>query len=476
MMAFVLDRSKFLDTVTDAVTYEAQDPAAERMIALLENQTFLLTIPALLCDKDLTVRNKAFLALGNLIASDNRKIAQMSFGVAAKGFKYVERGFTDKETFAGAAYVLHNLAVRIRDWKELGQDHLKSLVVDTAAAKLRAEDCMVMATRDLLHTVHMIGKATDAPTEVLIQLLSKKAKRLLSEKAKGIYHTALKMLGEQISEENFKLVHVRPTYDCYRNLIVGGTHNSFVWHELLWGFSNIVVEEGMADIFLADHDVREEIITIATMHTTYNEEAEATWTLLNAVSKADVTLPPIDILHAIVDAIQTFLANYDLNKGRIYKSAQEVLEKINTEFERRFPPVDEDTESETDEDVIMAEADAPEDDYEAMWREITEECCGACPPTDLPCELPPLTPAPVVEYYPLTAVQILDSGRNYGFTSRVVAELINSVAASNGAFTPLPDNIVLTKADLAAIESRGFTIIRGNIGINSLLSTAFYGF
>lgn len=470
-MAFVLDRAKFLDTVTDAVTYETNDPAAERMIALLENQTFLLTIPALLCDKDLKVRNKAYLALGNLIASDNRKISQMAFGVAVKGFKYVERGFTESETFAGAAYVLHNIGVRIRDWKELGQDHIKSLVVDTACAKLRAGDCTNAAICDLLHTVHMIGKATDVPTDVLL--------RLVSKKAKGVYRTALKMLGEQISEEDFKLTHARSAYDCYRDLLINGRLNVDTLREVLWGFSNIVVEEGIADHFLADHDAREEIISVATLDNTYNIEAEATWVLLNAVSKADMTVPPLDVLQGIADSVQTFLANYDADNCQIYAAAQETLENIRAEYNRRCPPFEPETESETDEDAMEIDEDddvlppTAEEDYEALWREITQSWeCDVCPP----CELPSLTPVRLADYSPPSAIQILEMRRNYGTTSMTVNNLINSVVDNQGAFTPLPDNVALTKADLAAIDARGFTIVRGNIGINPLLSTAVYSF
>jgi len=475
MMAFVLDRSKFLDTVTDAVTYETHDPAAERMIALLENQTFLLTIPALLCDKDLKVRSKAYLALGNLIASDNRKIAQMAFGVAVKGFKYVERGFKEQETFAGSAYALHNIAMRIRDWKELGQDHVKSLVVDTACAKMNMEECTPAAMRDLLHTVHMLGSAADVPTEVLL--------RLVSTKAKGIHKTALKMLGEQLSDTDFKLAFVRPAYDCYRGLILNGQYNSVGWQEVFWGFSNVVVEDGIADHFLADDDLLCTIIEIATAHHAYVGECEATWVLVNAIAKADVKLPPIDKLHTIVDTIQTFLANYNIVKGNIYSSSQEALEKINTEFVRRFPP-EEDYETEEDEDAMEIDEDSTvmgwpittpaHDEYESLWREINKQC-ESDDRYGLPCELPSLNTT-TADYTPPTAAQLLDATKSYDKTSKIVFELINSVVMGGGAFMAMPDNTVLTKADLVAIESRGFVIIRGSIGVNPLLSAAFYSF
>ena len=115
--ALVLDRSSFLDSVTDAVTYEDKDANAAKMVSILaaENSAFLSVFPALLTDVDVKIRNKAYLALGNLIASDNYAMAQVMLKCAHNAIVNKKFVFT-KETANGIAYVLTNMATRFKQW------------------------------------------------------------------------------------------------------------------------------------------------------------------------------------------------------------------------------------------------------------------------------------------------------------------------------------------------------------------------
>ena len=96
----------------------------------------------------------------------------------------------------------------------------------------------------------------------------------------------------------------------------------------------------------------------------------------------------------------------------------------------------------------------------------------------MPCERPSVVvppAAPLGNCYPPTALDLLLGDAVYAGTSRTVYNLIRSVEQNGCNFTPIPEDVVLTVTDLKSLESRGFVISRGYIGINTTLSTAFYG-
>lgn len=463
MMAFVLDRSKFLDSVVDAITTENTDPAAAQFISLLENQTFLLTMPALLCDKDADVRKKAYLALGNLIASDNAKIARLAFHIAAKSFKYVERGFESDATFAGAAYVLHNLALRIRQWEDNNADMLRTATLSTAKKMIRNE-CANSAKKDLLFAVNNIGKATDVPVNVLLALMKMKNK--------SAFRVALNMLSDQLSAD-FDSDYLDETYDTLRLLIAENTHEKIkaeVWRNLLWAFSNLVVEPGMADKFLDDHAAITLITEITEDEVNYLPAVESAWTLVNAIAKATLDAVEAPTLITIYDTLVSFNMTW-ATRSCLKTAIQEAKDTINKEFTRR------DDEEAAAAAADVARWDAPmdiDDEAETLkWPDTTPFDDGWTADVSpiprefsLPCEI----------FCPPSAVSLLLADRTFEPTSEIVAHLINLVQKNKNEFVDIPETATLTVKDLRDLESRGFTIYKGQVGIHPVIASALNGF
>jgi hypothetical protein len=194
--ALVLDRSGFLDSVTDAVTYEDKDNNAAKMLSILatENSAFLSVFPALLTDVDVEIRNKAYLALGNLIASDNYAIAQVALKCAYNAVVNNKFVFT-KETANGIAYVLTNMAMRFKQWpnvKEIPNIAVcaESPILLYAKTYLTA-DLPASVKRDMLWVFKKLKSSLLEPTFLI---------NLLEQEEKKTFRIALHMLGEQVSD------------------------------------------------------------------------------------------------------------------------------------------------------------------------------------------------------------------------------------------------------------------------------------
>ena len=249
MTAFVKDRSKFLDTVVDAITYEATDDAAKKMVSLLENSAFLQFMPVLLADNDPELCTKALLALGNLIASDNLKVAYGAFKVAVAYYDAIRACAYDSSTEGGGAYVLYSMAVCSETFRNKCVDVMDFIVND---AKTLVKSNNNRVARDMLYILQKFGNYDDVATDDLLYFINSSNKRA--------QHAALDILGEQVSMEDFDTTYVNAVYDSLRALILDNDFNASTRCTLAWTFSNLVTEIGMADRFFKDTELYDAII------------------------------------------------------------------------------------------------------------------------------------------------------------------------------------------------------------------------
>ena len=278
--AFVLDRSNFLDNIVDAVQIEDYNQDAQKMLELVRSNQLINVIARCLTDKDAAITSKALLALGNLIASDDSNVRSDAFAVAAKALDTLRVLGQDADQAAGVAFVLRNLATfRTTD------DDVPIESVITDMINLYTKQAAVhRVLSDVLWAATTIGCYKDIDTDSLLSIL------LVPHKKTRF--PALNLLGDQISEDVFPSRHHERTYVILTTLLLTKEYGCAKGlHLLLWALSNLVVEGDYGKRFLTDADVRDRIVKLSSCRSErkWNIAREATWVLVNAIAKTDLT-------------------------------------------------------------------------------------------------------------------------------------------------------------------------------------------
>lgn len=443
MTAFVKDRSKFLDTVVDAITYEATDDAAKNMVSLLENSAFLQFMPVLLADNDSELCTKALLALGNLIASDNHKVAYGAFKVAVAYYDAIRACAYDSSTEGDGAYVLYSMALCSETFSIGGVDVI-DLIVNDAKALIKSNNNRV--ARDMLYVLQKFGNYNDVSTIDLLYFINSSNKHA--------QHAALDILGEQVSMEDFDTTYVNAVYDSLRALVLDNSFGVSARRTLAWAFSNLVTENGMADRFFKDTELYDAIIEDMLHDYDSRISSESAWIIGNAIVNAalgSLTTTFLKFLRAKLTNYVNSRYVYDSTKTAVNKSLTVLKDAIDSREVVAAPMTPtERTDMEIDEDASWVIDDKPIPHIES----------------NMPCEISMFTPP--------TALELLTKGFVPKTTSKVVYDLIRSVEANSLNYTPVPKDTLLTVDDLMALEERGFSILNGYVGISTRILYSYY--
>ena len=444
MTAFVKDRSKFLDTVVDAITYEATDDAAKNMVSLLENSAFLQFMPVLLADNNPELCTKALLALGNLIASDNHKVAYGAFKVAVSNYDAIRACAYDSSTEGDGAYVLYSMAMCSESFSNGGVDVMDFIVND---AKKLVKSNNNRVARDMLYILQKFGNCNDVATVDLLYFINSSNKRAR--------HAALDILGEQVSMEDFDTTYVNAVYDSLRALILDNNFNVSTRHTLAWTFSNLVTENGMADRFFKDTELYDAIIEDMLHDWNSRITSESAWIIGNAIVNADLGSLTTTFLKFLRAKLTNYVNSryvYDSTKTAVNKSLTFLEDAIDSRAEVIAAPMTptERTDMEIDEDAYWVIDDKPIPHIES----------------NMPYEMNTFTPP--------TALELLTKGFVPKTTSKVVYDLIRSVEANNLNYTPMPKDALLGVDDLMALEELGFSIQNGYVGISTRILYSYY--
>lgn len=421
MVAFVTDRGKFLQCVIDAVQEEHADPAAAKMIVFLtKSSVFLPAMPALLNDKDPRIREDAFLALGNLIVSDNKEMRKYAFDTACKCYPHIVAAFAVHETFGCAAYVLRCMSLSVNLLRE---NKMCQIVLNDAKSNI-SNAVSPCSKCDLLDVINNIGAATDVPIEALLDLVTVKNPK--------IAFTALNMLGDCMSGP-YPEVYFDRTYQTLR-LMLSEDKKTPTAHKmiktLLWTFANLVTEKGVCDKFLNDLECVNFILAIVYNEGEFDIAKEGVWVLGNALANVNIKSVDQTVLMDINQALDYFNEEWDEDDTVV----EETQVTIKAELQRRSPNV-------------PIHIDVDETDSDSTVSTLCE---------DIP-----------------TAVDLLMAQRVFEPTSKTVADLIESVRANDNNFTPVPPRVLLSIYDLKALEARGFVIHNGYVGINPYIVSVF---
>jgi hypothetical protein len=447
LKALMLDRSSFLDSVTDAVNYEGTKSDAAKMVAVLEKNAFLQLMPAFLTDADISIRNKAYLALGNLIASNNQAVAEAAFKCAYNALKDNKFALS-AETARGVAYVLANMALRFSQWPN-AKEIQGAVLCDKAPLLLCAKrnlttDLHSSVKKDLLWVFKRLKSSLLEPTLLI---------SLLEQEEKSTFKLALHLLGDQVSSDTFFESHCfEPTYEYLRGMLLKDAAPFGTTHEHLWMLSNLVTEGDMGQMFLED----EELFEAVANHIQLGEDSalvsESVWVISNSLAHTQLKDLSHFRLFEVCNVLQVFLQG-DHGSSMIRDAAESHLQKVEAEINKRFPP--------------MTPFIEPMADYYEYIMHEEDNTLPAEPQS--PSKCPGFT-----IYNPPSAFDLLRKNLIFDMTSATVFDLITTLEANDLQFTPIPEGTTLTVDDLAALETRGFVIRRGCIGINPALTLAVY--
>jgi hypothetical protein len=472
MTALVLNRSSFLDSVTDAVTHEGKNSDATKMVSVLEKNAFLSLMPAFLTDADINIRKKAYLALGNLIASDNRAVAEVAFKCAYNALVDDKFVFT-AETAPGISYVLANLAMRIAKWSNVKDILGNALYIKAPIALYVKEHLTTELSASVKHDLLWVFKHLERPCwKTSAKLDPLLLISILEEEQKKTFKLALHLLGDQVADDQFFESHCfEETYDYLSYTLQKDKVPFDTTVEHLWMLSNLVTESGMGLLFLQDEDLFDAIATLIRLDDSVATTVEAVFVIMNSLHHVNLHDLAQFRLFEVRDLLSGFVKD-NIGRANFRAEVETMLTKVDAEIRARFPPSTPVVEPEEEDDTVYEEYGADmEIDYDSAWyptaSERAETIFSEAQP---PCEIPAFS-----IFNPPSAVDLLRKKIIFEFTSATVFNLIQSLEANNLQFTPIPDGTTLTVEDLKALETRGYVIVRGAIGINPTITLALYG-
>ena len=478
-VACVLDRSAFLDSVTDAINHETKREDAKEMVAMMAANGFVPIIAALLTDREPTIRRKAYLALGNMIASEDKKMSFLATTAAVKALDTITKALGDNEFRHSGAFVFANIAQFLAPvMAPETRNNMRNTVDTVFHGKSEWSDSKAVLA-DLLRAAQYLGACYEVPTPVLLTAFEQKWAKC--------FNSALHILSNQIGKDSFGESYRGPAFQAFRTLLLSDKVPESQATEFFFALSNLVVEPGVADMYLNDDlcvtktcDVIRDFAGVRHSTTAY----EATFVLANAIARQSSLAPLNDtLLERVEDTLLEVLDRPISHNKKLETAIEEALNTLGAEKVHRADLETEKTIAEllTEINNVPSSEDMEidtDDDYTAANLNLPCEQTTLWPPT-------PTTEVhnpnynynqTLFEYNPPSALDILARLRNNAPTSAIVNNLIRSVEAAGGAFVPLPVNTILTVADLSALEARGFTIVRGALGINAALTTVAYGF
>jgi hypothetical protein len=451
-----VDRNAFLDTVADAVIVEDTCDSANKMISMLANGPYIGIIGNLLGHKDVEVRNKAFLALGNLIASNIRAVSSVATDIAIKVLSLIEAGIAVDATRNNAIYVASNI-VRSRTSASLSSES-RAKIATLLANEFNKDTHNPCVDPDLLYAIDHISAGSKVCPNKLFTTLS--APRAFKNKA-DLGKAALRILGDQMSDD-FPATYHQDAYYTLRYVMLkhGGIVSDEVFTELLWVLSNLVVEPGMGLQFLKD-DTFASLVCDAILTGCEGEVTpyarEAVWVVANAFK----LVPDLDMIEE--DQLTMFSDSLLVAQSSITNTTQqdlinETLNAITNELRIR-----------NDDDVISVHSGSDMDiDYDEVPSLINTAEPGpvAAPVISIPA------PAPAGNCFPPNAIDLLMGAGAYIGTSRAVFDLIKSLEMSDTRTAEIPDAFALTGSDLRALHALGYCVMNGRLAINPMITMA----
>jgi hypothetical protein len=469
--ALVKNPRKVLDDICDAVHHEDQEASA-MFLQLLVICDYIPVIAGLIDSTDRRLSTGSLHLLGNLLAAETRNIAvatnQAILPYQARIFEHLDGILPVQKT---TAYLLYNW---IRLFKNPSVDKQFMERVNSGFLYQAA----MPARTDLLYAALCVVDRHPATRATMMSLL-KLVPNTVNPSNMRVLLDAIGSVAEsnsQYQEDDYSYMFC--VFEGILDTVETQEKGHVLLAKALFALSNLVVDDGAADLFLDDSFMVKKVLACMTAEHGRAVRGEATWVLSNAITKAVNHDAFLSENQAIYDALCNIftMPNYP----RTIEVATEALAKL---------------------DLIRADYDdmpdlmeiPPFEDFEYSESDFPCPCPCPCPTSEtpylshteihsndhwethseVPTEVPVLNQVeePIPDAYTLILQnKSRDTGRIMG--SAVVRGLVERLRDfSLQGYVPLDPTMLLTVADVIAIERLGYYISSSGFSVHPYIQT-----
>jgi hypothetical protein len=460
--ALVKNPRKVLDDICDAVHHEDQEESAMFLQMLIINNS-IPVIAGLIDSTDRRLSTGSLHLLGNLLAAETRNIAvatnQALLPFQARIFEHLDGVMPVQKT---AAYLLFNW-IRLFNNPSVDKQFMERV---NSGFLYQAS---MSARTDLLYATLRVVDRYPATRATMMSLL-KLVPNTVNPINMGVLLDAIGSVAEsnsQYQEDDYSYIFC--VFEGILDTVEAQEKGHVLLKKALFALSNLVVDDGAADLFLDDSFMVKKVLACMTADHGRAVRGEATWVLSNAITKETDHDAFLSDHEAIYDALCNIftMPNYP----RTIEVATEALAKLD-----RIRSVYDDMPA-LEEIPQYEDEETQYDDFE--YSESDFPCPCPCPtqtpylshtevhsevPTQIPTEVPAKVPVlnQVEEPIPAAYTLVLqDKFRNKGpvmgsATVRGLVERLREVGTQS--YVPLDPAMPLTVGDIATIERLGYYI------------------
>jgi hypothetical protein len=404
MSAFIKDRTKFLKTIVEAVNCESTNIDAQNCVKLFEDSPIFRFLPSLIAENNEICEN-SFLALGNLISSDNKTVAYVAAHTAFNHFKLIKECFNNHETAKAASYIVYALSNL-----ELTIDQ-KNTLIDLAKIHVKSNTSQIAF--EMLEIIKNFGDCYDIPIDLLLKFAN-------LPKVK-IQKWALQLISDQVSNNKFDTTYSKKVYDYLRSLIL--TSNNII---AAFTLANLMTIDNNGDYLFTDNDFLNSITTIMQQNVAA-KNIEYCWILLNSFHTVNKSKLNDDTLTKLETALKLFAGKLTLTQfDKMCCNVNETIDKINKLKNSRIPLTDDILDMEVDEDASVSQTNL-------YYPPHAYELCK--------------------KYFPPVA------------TSKTVYDLIQRLKESETLYVDIPKTTQFNVDDLNNLADLGYEIENGRLEI-----------
>jgi len=433
--ALVKNPRKVLDDICEAVHHEDQEDSAMFLQMLVINNS-IPVIAGLIDSTDRRLSSGSLHLLGNLLAADTRNVAvatnQALLPFQARIFEHLD-GILPVQKMA--AYLLYN-------WVRL----FKNRSVDEQFLQRVDDDFLyragTSARTDLLYATLSVVDRFPANRATMMSLL-KLVPNTVNPSNMSVLLDAIGSVAEsnsQYREDDYSYMFY--VFEGILDTVEAQENGHVLLKKALFALSNLVVDDGAADLFLDDSFMLKKVLSCMTAEHGRAVRGEATWVLSNAITKATKHDVFLSENQAIYDALTNIYTMPCYPKT--IEVATEALAKLDNlrSFYDDMPDLEE----------------IPQ--YDEFEYSDNDFPCPYLSRSEVRSEVPVLNQ--VEEPIPAAYTLVLqDKFRNSGpvmgsATVRGLVERLREVGTQS--YVPLDPAMPLTVGDIATIERLGYYI------------------
>jgi hypothetical protein len=467
--ALVKNPRKVLDDICDAVHHEDQEESAMFLQMLIINNS-IPVIAGLIDSTDRRLSTGSLHLLGNLLAAETRNIAvatnQALLPFQARIFEHLDGIMPVQKT---AAYLLFNW-IRLFNNPSVDKQFMERV---NSGFLYQAS---MSARTDLLYATLRVVDRNPSSRATMMSLL-KLVPNTVNPINMGVLLDAIGSVAEsnsQYQEDDYSYIFC--IFEGILDTVEAQEKGHVLLKKALFALSNLVVDDGAADLFLDDSFMVKKVLACMTADHGRAVRGEATWVLSNAITKETEHDAFLSDHEAIYDALCNIftMPNYP----RTIEVATEALAKLD-----RLRSVYDDMPA-LEEIPQFDEFEYSENDFPCPCP-LPEFFSTPCPTyttqtetpylshTEVHSEVPVLNQVeePIPDAYTLILQnKSRDTGRVMGSaTVRGLVERLRDFGVQG--YVPLDPTMTLTVADVITIERLGYYISSSGFSVHPYINT-----